>query len=28
MMTDEEFKDLCKEVIIHAGYKIYKPLDT
>ena len=27
MMTDEEFKDLCKEVIIHAGYKIYKPLD-
>ncbi len=28
MMTDDEFKDLCKEVIIHAGYKIYKPLDT
>ena len=27
MMTDEEFKDLCKEVIIHAGYKSYKPLD-
>lgn len=27
MMTDDEFKDLCKEVIIHAGYKIYKPLD-
>ena len=28
MMTDDEFKDLCREVIIHAGYKIYKPLDT
>jgi len=25
MMTDDEFKDLCREVIIHAGYKIYKP---
>ena len=28
MMTDQEFKDLCKEVIIHAGYKIYKPLKS
>jgi len=27
MMTDDEFKDLCREVIIHAGYKIYKPID-
>lgn len=27
MMTDPEFINLCKEVIIHAGYKIYKPLD-
>jgi hypothetical protein len=27
-MTDQEFKDLCKEVIIHAGYKIYKPLKS
>jgi len=26
MMTDQEFKELCKEVIIHAGYRIYKPL--
>ena len=27
-MTDEEFLDLCKEVVINKGYKIYKPLDT
>ena len=27
-LTDEEFIELCKEVVIHKGYKIYKPLDT
>jgi hypothetical protein len=27
MMTDQEFLDLCKEVIIHAGHRIYKPMD-
>jgi len=27
-MTDEEFIDLCKEVVINKGYQIYKPLDT
>lgn len=26
-LTDQEFIDLCKEVVIHAGHKIYKPLD-
>jgi hypothetical protein len=26
-MTDQEFLDLCKEVIIHAGHRIYKPID-
>lgn len=25
-LTDEEFIELCKEVVIHKGYKIYKPL--
>ena len=24
-LTDEEFIDLCKEVVQHAGYKIWKP---
>ena len=27
-MTDQEFLDLCKEVVINSGFKIYKPLDT
>jgi len=27
MMTDQEFIDLCKEVVIHAGHRIYKPID-
>ena len=26
-LTDEEFLDLCKEVVIHHGHKIYKPVD-
>ena len=26
-LTDEEFIDLCKEVIHHQGYKTYKPID-
>ena len=26
-LTDQEFIDLCKEVVIHAGHKIYKPID-
>lgn len=28
MMTDQEFLELCKEVVIHAGHRIYKPIDT
>lgn len=28
MMTDQEFIELCKEVVIHAGHRIYKPIDT
>ena len=24
-MTEEEFLDLCKEVVLHAGYKVWKP---
>ena len=24
-LTDQEFLDLCKEVVIHAGFRIYKP---
>ena len=24
-MTEDEFLDLCKEVVIHAGYKVWKP---
>lgn len=24
-MTEEEFLDLCKEVVLQAGYKVYKP---
>jgi len=24
-LTEEEFLDLCKEVVIHAGYKVWKP---
>ena len=24
-MTDQEFLDLCKEVVLHAGYKVWKP---
>ena len=27
MMTDQEFLELCKEVVIHAGHRIYKPMD-
>jgi len=27
MMTDQEFLDLCKEIVIHAGHRIYKPMD-
>jgi len=27
MMTDQEFLELCKEVVIHAGHRIYKPID-
>ena len=27
-LTDEEFIDLCKEVVIKKGYKIYKPLPS
>lgn len=26
-LTDEEFLDLCKEVVLNKGYKLYKPLD-
>jgi 5-methylcytosine-specific restriction endonuclease McrA len=26
-LTDEEFIDLCKEVVLHNGYKMYKPTD-
>ena len=26
-LTDDEFLDLCKEVVIHHGHKIYKPVD-
>ena len=26
-LTDEEFIDLCKEVVLHQGYKMYKPID-
>ena len=26
-LTDQEFIDLCKEIVIHAGHKIYKPID-
>ena len=26
-LTDQEFIDLCKEVVIHAGFKIWKPAD-
>ena len=26
-LTDDEFIDLCKEVVIHGGHKIYKPVD-
>ena len=26
-LTDEEFVDLCKEVVLNRGYKLYKPLD-
>ncbi len=25
-LTDEEFTDLCKEIVQHAGYKIWKPM--
>ena len=25
-LTDEEFIDLCKEVVLNQGYKVYKPL--
>ena len=24
-MTEDEFLDLCKEIVLHAGYKVYKP---
>lgn len=24
-LTEDEFLDLCKEVVLHAGYKIWKP---
>jgi 5-methylcytosine-specific restriction endonuclease McrA len=24
-LTEEEFLDLCKEVVLHAGYKVWKP---
>ena len=24
-MTEDEFLDLCKEVVLHAGYKLWKP---
>jgi 5-methylcytosine-specific restriction endonuclease McrA len=24
-MTEDEFLDLCKEVVLHAGYKVWKP---
>ena len=24
-LTEEEFLDLCKEVVLHAGYKLWKP---
>jgi len=27
MMTDQEFLNLCKEIVIHAGHRIYKPID-
>ena len=26
-LTDQEFIELCKEVVIHAGHRIYKPID-
>tara|TARA_R100000458_G_C8265297_1_gene240393 strand:+ start:1044 stop:1646 length:603 start_codon:yes stop_codon:yes gene_type:complete len=26
-LTDEEFIDLCKEVVLNQGYKMYKPID-
>jgi 5-methylcytosine-specific restriction endonuclease McrA len=26
-LTDEEFIDLCKEVVLNQGYKMYKPMD-
>ena len=26
-LTDDEFLELCKEVVIHHGHKIYKPVD-
>ena len=27
-LTDEEFIELCKEVVINKGYRLYKPLDA
>tara|TARA_Y100001938_G_C8089314_1_gene434096 strand:+ start:2539 stop:3141 length:603 start_codon:yes stop_codon:yes gene_type:complete len=27
-LTDQEFIDLCKEVVIHAGFKIWKPVSS
>ena len=26
-LTDQEFIELCKEVVIHTGHRIYKPID-
>jgi len=26
-LTDQEFIELCKEVVIHSGHRIYKPID-